>query len=588
MRSIAKLLRFIRPYRWQATVALLLLLGMVGSDLLIPRLTQRIIDEGISSGDMGVVVTTALMMLGAALLAAAFALGNNYFSVRVGQSFAHDIRSALVRKVQSFSFGNLDRLKTGNLITRTTSDIHMVQMIVMMSLRILTRAPIWIIGAVTFLILTSPQLALMMLAFVPVIVLFIVWFARKAQPMFRWVQEKLDRLNTVLQENLAGVRVVKAFVRERHEVERFESANVDLMEKNIRIMRLVAILLPTMLLILNLAIAGALWIGGASASVGGMTAGQIVASINYLMFAMFPLMMLAGMLGPIAAANASAGRILEVLDDKADVSERPDAQALKRPRGRIAFENVSFAYGAGAAGDGVEPVLSDISFVAEAGETVAILGATGSGKSTLIHLIPRFYDATEGRITFDDVDLRDLQVRSLRSSIGIALQEAVLFGGTIRENITYGRPDATDEQVLQAARAAQAADFIESFDEGYDTVIGQRGVTLSGGQRQRIAIARALLVQPKVLILDDSTSAVDIETEVRLQDALDRLIADSAHTTTRFIVAQRISTVLLADKILVLDKGRIAACGTHAELLRSSPIYGEIYESQLGGGGDSQ
>jgi len=588
VRSIAKLLRFIRPYRWQATVALLLLLGMVGSDLLIPRLTQRIIDEGISSGDMGVVVTTALMMLGAALLAAAFALGNNYFSVRVGQSFAHDIRSALVRKVQSFSFGNLDRLKTGNLITRTTSDIHMVQMIVMMSLRILTRAPIWIIGAVTFLILTSPQLALMMLAFVPVIVLFIVWFARKAQPMFRWVQEKLDRLNTVLQENLAGVRVVKAFVRERHEVERFESANVDLMEKNIRIMRLVAILLPTMLLILNLAIAGALWIGGASASVGGMTAGQIVASINYLMFAMFPLMMLAGMLGPIAAANASAGRILEVLDDKADVSERPDAQALKRPRGRIAFENVSFAYGAGAAGDGVEPVLSDISFVAEAGETVAILGATGSGKSTLIHLIPRFYDATEGRITFDDVDLRDLQVRSLRSSIGIALQEAVLFGGTIRENITYGRPDATDEQVLQAARAAQAADFIESFDEGYDTVIGQRGVTLSGGQRQRIAIARALLVQPKVLILDDSTSAVDIETEVRLQDALDRLIADSAHTTTRFIVAQRISTVLLADKILVLDKGRIAACGTHAELLRSSPIYGEIYESQLGGGGDSQ
>jgi len=320
VRSIAKLLRFIRPYRWQATVALLLLLGMVGSDLLIPRLTQRIIDEGISSGDMGVVVTTALMMLGAALLAAAFALGNNYFSVRVGQSFAHDIRSALVRKVQSFSFGNLDRLKTGNLITRTTSDIHMVQMIVMMSLRILTRAPIWIIGAVTFLILTSPQLALMMLAFVPVIVLFIVWFARKAQPMFRWVQEKLDRLNTVLQENLAGVRVVKAFVRERHEVERFESANVDLMEKNIRIMRLVAILLPTMLLILNLAIAGALWIGGASASVGGMTAGQIVASINYLMFAMFPLMMLAGMLGPIAAANASAGRILEVLDDKADVS----------------------------------------------------------------------------------------------------------------------------------------------------------------------------------------------------------------------------------------------------------------------------
>ena len=585
MRSIAKLLRFVRPYRLQAVVALLLLLGMVASDLLIPRLTQRIIDQGIGSGDMGVVLTTALMMLGAALLAAAFALGNNYFSVRVGQSFAHDIRSAMVRKVQSFSFGNIDRLKTGNLITRTTSDIHMVQMIVMMSLRILTRAPIWIIGAVAFLILTSPQLALMMLAFVPVIVLFIVWFARRAQPMFRWVQEKLDRLNTVLQENLAGVRVVKAFVRERHEVERFESANVELMKKNIRIMRLVAILLPTMVLILNFSIAGALWIGGASAAGGGMTAGQIVASINYLMFAMFPLMMLAGMLGPIAAANASAARILEVLDDASDVEEKPGAQAITSPTGRIEFEHVSFGYGQDAGG--AESVLCGIDFVAEAGETVAILGATGSGKSTLIHLIPRFYDVTDGRITFDGVDLRDLQLRSLRSSIGIALQEAVLFGGTIRDNITYGRPDATDEDVREAARAAQAADFIESFADGYETVIGQRGVTLSGGQRQRIAIARALLVQPKVLILDDSTSAVDIETEVRLQDALDRLIADSTHTTTRFIVAQRISTVLLADKILVLDRGRIAACGSHAELLRGSPIYREIYESQLGEGGES-
>ncbi len=578
MRSIGKLLRFVRPYRWQAAIALTLLLGMIASDLLIPRLTQRIIDQGIATGDMGVVLTTALWMLGAAILAALFALGNNYFSVRVAQSFAHDIRSALVRKVQSFSFGNLDRLRTGNLITRSTSDVHMTQMIVMMSLRILTRAPIWIIGAVAMLILTSPQLALMMAAFVPVIALFVIWFARKAQPMFAVVQEKLDRLNTVLQENLAGVRVVKAFVRERHEIERFEGANVDLMDRNVRIMRLVAILLPTMVLILNLAVAGAIWIGGASTAVGGMTPGQIVASINYLMFAMFPLMMLAGMLGPIAAANASAGRILEVLEDEADVADRTDARTVSQPRGRIAFENVSFAYG----GNGTEPVLCGVDFVAEPGETVALLGATGSGKSTLIHLIPRFYDPTEGRITFDGVDLRDLQTRSLRSHIGVALQEAVLFGGTIRENIVYGRPDATESEVRAAAAAAQAAEFIEAFEDGYETEIGQRGVTLSGGQRQRIAIARALLVKPKVLILDDSTSAVDIETEVRLQDALDRLIADSEHTTTRFIVAQRISTVLLADKILVLDRGRIESWGTHGELLERSTIYREIFLSQLG------
>ena len=578
MRSIGKLLRFARPYRWQAIIALTLLLGMVASDLLIPRLTQRIIDQGIANGDMHVVLTTALLMLGAAILAALFALGNNFFSVRVGQSFAHDIRSALVRKVQSFSFGNLDKLRTGNLITRSTSDVHMVQMIVMMSLRILTRAPIWIIGAVALLILTSPQLALMMAAFVPVIALFIIWFARKAQPMFAWVQEKLDRLNTVLQENLAGVRVVKAFVRERHEIERFGAANVELMEKNIRIMRLVAILLPTMVLILNLAVAGAIWIGGTTAASGGMSAGQIVASINYLMFAMFPLMMLAGMLGPIAAANASASRILEVLDASAEVADRPGAKALVAPEGRITFEDVTFAYG----GDGAEPVLCGVSFAAEPGETIAILGATGSGKSTLIHLIPRFYDATEGRITFDGIDIRDLQMRSLRSHIGVALQEAVLFGGTIRENITYGRADANEDDVHSAAVAAQAAEFIEALADGYDTEIGQRGVTLSGGQRQRIAIARALLVKPKVLILDDSTSAVDIETEIKLQDALDRLIAGSEHTTTRFIVAQRISTVLLADKILVLDDGRIESCGTHEELLESSPIYKEIYQSQLG------
>lgn len=580
MTSIVRLLRFVRPYRGQAAIALLLLLGMVASDLLIPRLTQRIIDEGIAAGDMDVVLTTALWMLGAALLAALFALGNNYFSVRVAQSFAHDIRSALVRKVQSFSFGNLDRLRTGNLITRSTSDVHMVQVIVMMSLRILTRAPVWMIGAVALLILTSPRLAGMMAAFVPVVGAFIFWFARRAQPLFQWVQEKLDRLNTVVQENLAGVRVVKAFVRERHEVDRFETANAELMEKNIRIMRLVAVLLPTMVLFLNLAVVGAIWIGGASAVRGELTPGQIVASINYLMFAMFPLMMLAGMLGPIAAANASAGRILEVLDDEADVQERPQARDLASPAGRIAFENVSFAYG----GEHSEPVLCGVGFVAEPGETVALLGATGSGKSTLIHLIPRFYDVTRGRVTFDGTDLRDVRIRSLRAHIGVALQEAVLFGGSIRENITYGRPEASDAEMREAAAAAQAAGFIESLDDGYDTVIGQRGVTLSGGQRQRVAIARALLVKPKVLILDDSTSAVDIETEVRLQDALDRLIADSARATTRFIVAQRISTVLLADKILVLDRGRIAACGTHRDLVDSSPIYQEIYASQLGEG----
>jgi len=583
MSSIRKLLQFIRPYRKEALIALILLLGMVIADLLVPRLTQRIIDVGIASNDLSVVLTTSLMMLGAALLAALFALGNNYFSVRVAQNVAHDIRSALVRKVQSFSFGNLDEIQTGSLITRSTSDIHMVQMIVMMGLRILTRAPIWIIGAVFMLSITSTKLVLLLLAFVPVIVVFVWWFARKARPLFEWVQKRLDRLNTVLQENLAGVRVVKAFVRERHEIDRFEDANVKLMAKNIQVMRLVAILLPTMILILNLAVVGALWFGGNAALAGDLTVGKIVASINYLTFALFPLMMLAGMLAPIAAADASASRILEVLEADPKVQEKENARILDAPSGRIEFEQVEFSY----ADDGRDAVLQDVSFVAEAGETVALLGATGSGKSTLIHLLPRFYDVTNGRITLDGIDLRELTLKSLRSNIGIALQEAVLFGGTIRENVAYGRPDATDEEILQACEAAQATDFVQALPEGLDTVIGQRGVTLSGGQRQRLAIARALLVKPAILILDDSTSAVDIETEVRLQDALDRLISESTESTTRFIVAQRISTVLLADKILVLEHGRIAACGTHEELLATSPIYQEIYESQLGERTDS-
>jgi len=577
--SLARLYAFVRPYRTQALVALVLLFAMVAADLLIPRMTQRIIDEGILKANLRVVLTSSLIMLGASVVSASLALTNNYLSVRVAMGFGADLRSALMRKVQTFSFGNLDRLQTGKLIVRSTSDVNMVQMIVMMSLRILTRAPIWVLGAVILLVLTSRRLALMMAAFVPVIALLVWLFARKAQPLFAGVQERLDRLNTVLQENLAGVRVVKAFVREEHEARRFDSANEALMTQTIRVSELLAVFLPAMLLVLNLAIVGAVWIGGLAAMEGDLTVGEVVAAINYLSFALFPLLMLAGMMGPVAAAEASAVRILEVLDDEPEVRPGPAPRILEDPKGRIAFEDVCFAYG----GNCAEPVLSGVSFVAEPGETVAVVGATGSGKSTLIHLLPRFHDPTSGRITLDGVDIRELDLSFLRSQMGIALQEAVLFGGTVRDNIRYGRIGAGDDEVMAAARAAQAHDFIQELPERYDTVIGQRGVTLSGGQRQRIAIARALLVEPRILILDDSTSAVDVETEVRLQDALDRLLAESRSSTTRFVVAQRISTVLLADRILVLDQGRVAAMGRHRELMASSPVYRDIYDSQLGG-----
>jgi ATP-binding cassette subfamily B protein len=447
-----------------------------------------------------------------------------------------------------------------------------------MSMRILTRAPLWAVGSMVMLTLTSPQLALIMLALVPLVAALIWVFMFRARPLFEAVQEKLDKLNTVLQENLSGVRVVKAFVRTAHENRRFGEANDELTAQSVRVTRLSAALIPTMRMLINLGVIGVIWLGGSMIIDGTFEIGKMMASINYMSRSLFPLVMLGGMIAPLSAADASAGRILEVLEDEPDVKDRARLDTLPQTQGRVAFEDVCFGYD-GA--DCAEPVLKDISFVAEPGETVALLGATGSGKSTLIHLIPRFYDVDAGKLTLDGVDVRDLPLRQLRQQMGIALQEAVLFTGTIRDNIRYGRPDATDEEVVVAAKAAQAHEFIAAFPNGYDSIVGQRGVNLSGGQKQRIAIARALLVQPKVLILDDSTSAVDVETEALIQDALQDLMRDR----TSFVIAQRVSTVLNADKIVVLDRGRIAAAGTHDELLESSLIYQEIYESQLGNGG---
>ncbi len=599
MKSLRRMFRFIKPYQKNAILAMVLLLGVVAADLLIPRLTQRVIDEGIARQDLGMIVSTALLMLGAAALSALFSVGNTLLSVRVAMGVGTDLRSAIVRKVQTFSFGNLDRVQTGQLLVRTTSDVNQVQVMVLMSLRMLTRAPLWMIGSVVMLITTSLRLALLMLALLPVILVMIGFFLVKARPLFLSVQEKLDRLNQVMQENLAGVRVVKAFVRVEHENRRFDQANRGLMAENIKVMQLVAVLIPTMLALVNMAVVGVIWFGGNSAVAGDFTVGEIVASINYMAFSLFPMMMLGGMAGPISAADASAGRIWEVLDSAADVQERPQTQALPNVAGRVAFEDVTFSYNGsndfsrsgGARATEVatmpdEPVLKNISLVAEPGQMVAILGATGSGKSSLVHLIPRFYDVEAGRVTLDGVDVRDLPLGALRAQVGIALQETVLFSGTIRDNIRYGRPEATEEEVVAAAKSTQAHEFIMSFPNGYETEVGQRGVNLSGGQKQRIAIARALLVQPKVLILDDSTSAVDVETEARIQSALEQLMADrtspSALLRTIFVIAQRISTVLNADKIVVLDRGQIAAMGTHTELMVSSPIYREIYESQLG------
>lgn len=576
MKSSRKLLKYLKSYWHWAILAPLLMVLEVAMDLMQPRLIQRIVDQGIAQHNMSIVINTGLTMMGLAFIGAIGGIGCTVFSELAAQGFGADLRSALFRKVQTLSFANLDELETGALITRLTNDVTHMQEVVSMMLRIMIRAPMMLIGSLVLAIMTSPRLALLIAVLGPMVLAIIVWVIRRAYPLFSAVQRRLDELNTVLQENLAGVRVVKAFVRGAHEIARFMGVNTRLTEQTVRAVRIVAVNGPAMMFLLNMGVVGALWFGGSAIKVGTMQVGQLIAFINYLTRTLMSLNMVSMIVVRFAHAQASADRIEEVMVSEPTVQDKPNAQPAQLSHGRVAFENVSFSYD----GHSSAPVLKDVSFVAEPGQTVAILGATGSGKSSLIHLIPRFYDVTAGRVTVDGADVRDVQQSTLRRHIGVALQEPVLFSGTIRDNIRYGRPEATDEEVIAVAKAAQAHDFIMSFPAGYDTVVGQRGVNLSGGQKQRIAIARALITQPAVLILDDSTSSVDVETETKIQEALDKV----KQNRTCFVVAQRISTVLTADKILVLDNGQIAAEGTHRELLSSSSIYREIYESQLGNG----
>jgi ATP-binding cassette subfamily B multidrug efflux pump len=576
MQATRRLTKFLRPYWQWAVLAPLMMVLEVAMDLMQPRLIQRIVDEGIAQSDMSVVTGTGFWMVGLALAGLVGGMGCTVFAVLAAQGFGADLRSSLFGKVQALSFGNLDELVTGELITRLTNDVVQVQEVVLVLLRIMVRAPLMLVGSLILAILTSPQLAILIFLLIPLVLVALSWIVKASYPLFSRVQAQLDALNTVMQENLAGVRVVKAFVRSDYEVGRFRQTNDNLMTVNTKALRVVSVTMPLMTLILNFGVVGALWIGGVQVSSGGMQVGQVIAFINYLMRTLMSLVMVSMLIMRVSRAEASAERILEVVDSEPKVKNKPDARDVFEPQGRVAFRNVTFSYN----GDGRDAVLKHVDFVAEPGQTVAILGATGSGKTSLIHLIPRFYDVIDGRVTIDGVDVRDLDERALRSKIGIALQESVLFSGTIRDNIRYGRPDASDPEVVEAAKMAQAHDFISSFPDGYDSMVGQRGVNLSGGQKQRIAIARALLTRPSVLILDDTTSAVDVETEGRIQDALSRL----RNGRTSFVVAQRISTVLTADKILVLEEGEIVAEGSHTELLGSSPIYREIYESQMQNG----
>jgi ATP-binding cassette subfamily B protein len=569
MKQIRKLLPFIKPYWKNALLALTLLTSLVFLDLAIPRLIQRIIDQGITPNDQAVVAQTSMLMIGISLVSTLIAIGNNVTSVRVGESVARDLREALFLKVQTFSFGNLDQQRTGQLMVRLTSDTNAFKQLTQISLRIGTRAPLLMIGSLILMINTSPTLALSLIPLLVVTSIIIL--------LFLTVQQRLDRLNNVLQENIAGARVVKAFVRADFEGTRFASANQDLTNRSVAVMQFMGVMSPALTLCVNLGMVLVIWNGGVAAIHGELSIGQIIAFTNYLLTTMTPLTMMTMLANTWANGMASAGRINQVLDTIPEVQDSPNALVLPElTPARIVFENVGFHYN----GTSDEPVLENIRLTAEPGETVAILGATGAGKSTLVNLIPRFYDVSTGRILIDGVDIREVKQDSLLAQIAVVPQETILFSGSVRDNIRYGHPAASDDQVMAAAQAAQAHDFILALPHGYDTHVEERGVNLSGGQKQRIAIARALLAQPRILILDDSTSSVDVETETKIQDAL----AAQMHSHTSFVVAQRISTVLKADKIIVIDKGRIVAQGTHAELMESSPIYHEIYDSQLGDG----
>jgi ATP-binding cassette subfamily B protein len=579
MKHITKLLHFVQPYWRRSLVSLFFLVCVVLMDLTIPRLIQRIIDQGINENNMQVVISTAIMMLGISALQVLFALANNLFSIQVGEAVARDLREALFLKIQSFSFGNLDHLNTGQLMVRLSSDTTAFQRLVQVSLRIGTRAPLLMTGSIILMFITDSRLALMILPVLLGTVGVIFFFVSRMGPLFMTVQRKLDRLNTVLQENIAGVRLIKAFVRAKYEGERFAESNEEYTERNIRVMRFMATLSPAMSSFVNIGMVIVIWVGGIQSAAGGVSVGQIIAFLNYLHTTMGPLGIMVMLANVLAAATASAERINEVLDTVPEVLDVSAPQTLPDPDGkgiRVAFENVNFHYN--GTNDGL--VLNGVDLVAEPGQTVAILGATGAGKSSLVNLIPRFYDVASGRITWNGTDIRDLRQGALLSEVGVVPQETVLFSGTVRDNIRFGKPEASEDAVTAAAKAAQAHDFIMNLPNGYETRVEERGVNLSGGQKQRLAIARALLLKPSILILDDSTSSVDVETETKIQDAMRSWLTD----TTSFVVAQRISTVLPADKIIVLDQGKVVAQGKHHELMQSSAVYQEIYASQLGDG----
>ncbi len=579
---VKKLLGYIGRYRKLVILTPILMILEVICEIMMPRLMASIVDVGIATGDMAHIIRMGFAMLGLAAVGMVCGIGGTKAATAAAQGFGANLRNAMFQKIQDFSFADIDRFSSASLVTRTTNDVNVMQMTLAISTRMVVRAITMLIAALFMAISINAELAVVLLVTIPVLLLAVGIIMKVCNKLFETLQQKLDSLNNAVQENLVAVRVVKAFVRAGYEKTKFQRANEDLCQAGITVaMRIVAVM-PVMTLCLNGATLAVLYLGGGQVMAGNMLYGDLSSFVNYIAQILMSIMMVGMSLLQLSRSVACGRRLVEVLDTTPDIQDKPaglpgeeKGTVLPAPRGRVEFKDVSFKYRSGT-GDNV---LEKLNFTVEPGQFTAIVGGTGVGKSSLVNLIPRFYDVTEGAVLVDGVDVRDYPMEELRSRIGMVLQNNVLFSGTIRENLLWGRPDATEEEMIQAAKDAQAYDFILSFPDGFDTVLDQGGTNVSGGQKQRLCIARAMLRKPAILILDDSTSAVDSATEAAIRESFAKNLKD----TTVIIIAQRISSVQYADQILVLDDGTIVGQGTHDELMKTNEVYQEIYNSQQEG-----
>lgn len=575
---LKKLFSHVEGYGKYMIIAPVLVVIEVVCELALPKLMAGIVDEGIGKGNTTLIFQLGAVMVALSLICMLCGVLSAKYAAKGGQGFGANLRQSMFEHIQDFSFADIDRFSSASLITRMTNDVNNLQMTVVMGLRIITRAPVQLIAALALAIFISPKLALVLGVVIPVMVLAILLIMKVCLKLFDLLQRKIDALNGTVQENLVAIRVVKAFVRHQHEKEKFKRSNDDLTDTAIKVAMRIVLIQPVMMISLNVAVIGVLWNGGNMFMAGTLSVGDLASFLTYIMQILMSVMMLAMSLLQLSRAQASARRIMEVLDAESAIKDGALSPAqLPAPQGRVEFRDVSFKYQASGTGD---DVLTGIDLTIRPGTFVAVVGGTGTGKSSLVNLIPRFYDVTGGQVLVDGVDVRDYPLEELRTRIGMVLQNNVLFSGTIRENLLWGKPDATEEELVRAAKDAQAYDFIMALPDGFDTHMDQGGVNVSGGQKQRLCIARAMLRQPAILILDDSTSAVDTATEAKIRQSFH----DNLKNTTVIIIAQRISSVRYADEIVILDDGAIAAVGDHDTLMAESPIYKEIYDSQQEGG----